>query len=152
MTEVFQILTQQKSFDLVRVKRLTNNPGQPLTIKVSSSRASDSSYDPESVLNGQASSALKLIPYFAFSDIQAEALRLDLLVIDDPSQSFDTQHISLLLDVLSKAATHAQVVLATHENERFKPLLAEHIDKDETILFMAEEFDVDRGPNLVIDS
>jgi hypothetical protein len=37
-----------------------------------------------------------------FSRFQPDILELDLLLIDDPSESFDTSHMSLLVDELQE--------------------------------------------------
>ena len=48
---------------------------------------------------------------------------MDCLLIDDPSQSFDTSRIELLLRELGTAASHAQLVVASHEEDRFGPFI-----------------------------
>jgi len=63
-----------------------------------------------------------LVPYFVFSRYQEGPL-LDLLLLDDPTQAFDTNKVNLLLTELADAASHATLFLATHEEDRFLPVL-----------------------------
>ena len=70
-----------------------------------------------------------LVPYFVFSQFQAEALELDCLLIDDPSQSFDTSRVELLLQELATAATHAQLIVASHEEDRFTPFIDKYFPR-----------------------
>lgn len=147
MSDVFRRLTGQVSFEEVHVQRVSNSGRRDLHIRVGTSRKPDNFFDPEDVLNGQANSALRLVPYFVFSQFQAEALELDLLLIDDPSQSFDTSHVELLLEELAKAGSHAQLVIATHEEERFTPHIGQYWPKGEYEVIKVTGFDPQRGPS-----
>ncbi len=150
MTEVYHRLTGQSSFEKMYIRRKSSYSGQILEVRVGSDRVPDQLFDPEDVLNGQANSALRLVPYFVFSQFQAEALELDLLLIDDPSQSFDTSHIELLLEELANASSHAQVVVATHEDERFRPPLEKYFPVSECEVITFGEFSPEKGPSLVV--
>jgi hypothetical protein len=119
-------------------------------VRVGSEQIPDQLFDPEDVLNGQANSALRLVPYFVFSQFQAEALELDLLLIDDPSQSFDTSHIDFLLQELANAGSHAQLIIATHEDERFGPQIDQYFAADEYEVIRFTEFDVKKGPSFIV--
>ena len=113
MTEVYRHLTNQLSFDMIKLK-LEEQDGSfspKLIVRVASSDEPDLLLDPEQVLNGQALSALRLVPYFVFSRFQRDRWGLDLLLLDDPTQSFDTQRIELLLKELGAASAHAQVIV-----------------------------------------
>jgi DNA repair exonuclease SbcCD ATPase subunit len=151
MTEVYCRLTGQPSFEKVEVQRTDGVMGQSLQVRVGSNRIPGQLHSPEDVLNGQAISALQLVPYFVFSQFQAESLELDLLLIDDPSQSFDTSHVEFLLQELATAGSHAQLVVATHEEERFGPQLDKYFPKGEFELVRFREFDPDKGPSFVIE-
>ncbi len=148
MTEVYRRLTGQISFENVHIKRTRGSSGQVLQIYVGSEQIKGQLFDPVDVLNGQAISALHLVPYFVFSQFQAEALELDLLLIDDPSQSFDTSHVEVLLQELANACSHAQLIIATHEEERFHPSVGKYFPKSDYQIFRFKEFDLKRGPSI----
>jgi DNA repair exonuclease SbcCD ATPase subunit len=145
-TEVYQRLTRQRSFELVRVHHDPQRVGH-LELRVASKRRPDMDY-PMNVLNGQASKALHLVPYFVFSRFQPELLELDLLLIDDPSESFDTSHVGLLMEELRTAANHAQLIVASHEEEKFSAHLAAHFDRDSLTTMRVVNFDPDTGPQI----
>lgn len=149
LTGVFRRLTSQRSFDSIRVEQLSRREkGETLRLRVASAQKPGLLFDPDDVLNGQASAALRLVPYFVFSRYQAEALDLDWLLIDDPSQSFDTSRVRLLMEELRDAATHAQLVVATHEVERFWPVIRELFHGEEIQAYRFAGFDRDGGPVL----
>jgi hypothetical protein len=151
MTDVYYRLTGQPSVEKVYTERTNGSGGQNLQVQVGSERTPGQLHNPEDVLNGQANSALQPVPYFAFSRFQAEALELDLLLIDDPSQSFDTSHIELLLQELATAGSHAQLVVATHEEERFRPQLSQYFPTSEYEMIKFTEFDPEKGPSFAIE-
>jgi len=151
MTEVYNRLTGQTSFEKLLIQRTEGTRGHGLQFKVGSERSPGQHFNPEDVLNGQASSALRLVPYFVFSQFHAEALELDLLLIDDPSQSFDTSHVKFLLKELATAGTHAQLIIATHEEERFSPLLHKYFKHDEHQIVRFTGFEPKKGPSFVIE-
>ena len=125
MTEVYLRLTETPTFDSIRIDQgETPDGGTTLDLRVSSSRGPGTWGVEHGVLNGQALNAIQLVPYFVFSRYQEEPL-LDLLLLDDPTQAFDTKKIELLLGELHKAASHATLFVATHEAERFIPIIQE---------------------------
>jgi len=151
MTEVYKHLTNQVSFDLVQIElREQNGDFSPkLLVHVASSDDPDiPPLDPEQVLNGQALNALRLVPYFVFSRFQRDAWGLDLLILDDPTQSFDVQRIELLLKELGTAANHAQLILCTHEKDRFTPLLSEFFEEDQIAITHVKGFNIREGPHI----
>jgi wobble nucleotide-excising tRNase len=103
---------------------------------------------PVNVLNGQALKALHLVPYFVFSRFHPEILELDLLLIDDPSESFDTSHVAMLIEELCRASEHAQLIVASHEREKFSPHLDSHFDRDEYMTMVVSDFDPLSGPHI----
>jgi hypothetical protein len=152
MTSVYQRLTQQRSFEKVYVEKgAQDSKPRTLTLSVSSERVPDVRCDPADVLNGQAVSALQLVPYFVFSQFQSEALELDLLIVDDPSQSFDTSRVKLLMSELASAASHAQLIIATHEVERFEPQIPEFFRPDECSIGRISDFDPEDGPSIALN-
>jgi hypothetical protein len=143
---VYQRLTQQRSFELVRVYHDPERTGH-LELKVASKRRPDTEH-PVNVLNGQASKALHLVPYFVFSRFQPELLELDLLLIDDPSESFDTSHVALLVEELRIAAEHAQLIVASHEQEKFSPHISARFGENDFVTMTVSDFDPDAGPHI----
>ena len=130
MTEVYLRLTERPKFDAVKIHRGEDAVGEiTLELHVSSSRAPGTSWKVDrGILNGQALNAVHLVPYFVFSRYQDSPL-LDLLLLDDPTQSFDTEKIQLLLTELSNATSHATLFVATHEVDRFYPYLSDFFDQ-----------------------
>ena len=148
MTKVYGRLTQQASFPMVAVESGAADEKRRLRIRVTSDRTPGKSFPPSEVLNGQAFNALNLVPYFVFSQFQAEALELDCLLIDDPSQSFDTSRVELLMRELATAATHAQLIVASHEADRFIPLIDKFFPADSYRVLRVTSFSPDSGPTL----
>jgi len=146
LTDAFRRLTDHPAFDILRVER-AQGPDQ-MVIQVGSTRARVPWSRPEDVLNGGAYAALGLIPHFVFSGFHAEQAELNVLIIDDPSQSFDTTHVELLLEELYRASKHAQLLLATHEEERFRPVLERLFCPDSFTVVRVTDFHPDRGPTI----
>ena len=138
-----------KSGDLLESTSVGDAPEKigHLELRLASRRRPDTDH-PVSVLNGQASKALHLVPYFVFSRFQPDVLELDLLLIDDPSESFDTSHVALLVEELRIASEHAQLIAASHEQEKFSPHLSAHFGQDEYITMTVNDFDPDLGPHI----
>ncbi len=145
MTEAYGRLTQQASFPKIVVEPGPADEKRELRVHVTSERTPGESFVPSEVLNGQAFNAVNLVPYFVFSQFQAEALELDCLLIDDPSQSFDTSRVELLLQELATAATHAQLIVASHEEERFEPFISKYFPGSYRVLRVTS-FAPDVGP------
>jgi hypothetical protein len=152
LTRIYQGLTQQISFEQVSVKKQSADDenvmkAPELLIKVWTKRDPKKLWDLDSgVLNGQALKAIQLAPYFVFSNLQAQLLELDLLMLDDPSQSFDTGRMKLLLKELRNAGTHAQVIIASQEPERFQPYLKQYFTKGQCLLINIKMDDPIEGP------
>lgn len=153
MTEVYRHLTNQLSFDEIKLqlKKENNSFSPKLLVRVCSSEEYDlPPLDPEQVLNGQALNALRLVPYFVFSRFQRDSWGLDLLLLDDPTQSFDTKRIELLLKELSVASSHAQIIVCTHEEDRFLPILFKFFKEENTAIVKVKGFDKRGGPQIEI--
>jgi DNA repair exonuclease SbcCD ATPase subunit len=151
MTEVYGRLTQQASFPRIVVEPGPTSAARTVRVRVTSDLTPGESFAPVEVLNGQAFNALNLVPYFVFSQFQAEALELDCLLIDDPSQSFDTSRVELLLKELATAATHAQLIVASHEAERFEPFISKYFGAGSYRVLRVTAFAPERGPTLAWD-
>jgi len=146
MTDVYARLTRQLSYEKVCITRDTENPRRR-ELRVASAKLPGRTFPPN-VLNGQAAKALQLVPYFVFSRFQPEVLELDLLLIDDPSESFDTSHVESLVTELANAANHAQLVVATHEREKFDSRIRQSFEARPYSIVAVSEFDPLRGPRL----
>lgn len=153
MTEIYRHLTSQLSFDVIKLELEEQNGSfsPKLIVRVASNDEPDLLLDPEQVLNGQALSALRLVPYFVFSRFQRDRWGLDLLLLDDPTQSFDVQRIELLLKELGKASAHAQIIVSTHEEDRFRPLLPKFFREEDAAIVNVKGFDRREGPKLDVE-
>ena len=148
LTEVFQRLTQQLSYDEVRIFH-SPEPQRRRELRVAAARLPNQAFQPN-VLNGQASKALQLVPYFVFSKFQPEVMELDLLLIDDPSESFDTSHVADLIKELALAGSHAQLFVASHEREKFEPHLDLCFDKTNVTKISVTGFSPIDGPRFSV--
>ena len=151
MSEVYQRLTNQKSYDRIKLIAIQEEEGKTagapkIEVKVYSSRFPGIFFDPTTRLNGQALRALYLVPYFVFSGAKAEISGIDLLILDDPSQRFDTTRLSALLGELKDVASHSQLIVATHERDRFGNLLPSAFSPEEYIIINVKGFDPTEGP------
>ena len=147
MTEAYLRLTGNPTFDSISIRHGEAPTGSlTLELRVSSTRGSGSWSVGQGVLNGQALNAIQLVPYFVFSRYQDSPL-LDLLLLDDPTQAFDTSKIKLLLEELSKATSHATLFIATHEEDRFLPVLKDYFSADDLKAYRATGID-EKGPLL----
>ena len=145
MTEAYLRLTGNPTFDSISIRQGEGPNGSlTLELRVSSTRGSGSWSVGQGILNGQALNAIQLVPYFVFSRYQDSPL-LDLLLLDDPTQAFDSGKIKLLLEELSKATSHATLFIATHEEDRFLPLLKDYFGVDDVKAYKAVSIGED-GP------
>ena len=147
MTEVYLRLTESPTFDSISIHQGENADGSmTLQLRVSSSRGAGTWGVEDGILNGQALNAIQLVPYFVFSRYQEGPL-LDLLLLDDPTQAFDTSKIKLLLSELADAASHATLFVATHEEDRFLPVLKDFFCSEDVRAYKAVGIDQE-GPQL----
>lgn len=152
ITRVYAQLTANRSYDgvtIIKQPSRSEKMFEPdrLELQVTSSRCPGKSF-PSSVLNGQATRALQLVPYFVFSEYWHDFMELGLLLVDDPSESFDTSHLDNLMSVLSSVASHTQIVLASHEDDKLIPLINKHFDKNNICIVKVTDFDPYKGPKL----
>ena len=146
MTEVYLRLTGSPTFDSIHINQENKPDGSmDLALRVSSSRGPGAWELEDGILNGQALNAIQLVPYFVFSRYQVGPL-LDLLLLDDPTQTFDTIKINLLLTELASAASHATLFLATHEEDKFLPVLKNFFHPDDVKAYKAIGLD-EEGPH-----
>ena len=145
MTEVYLRLTGSPTFDSIEIRQgEAADDSMTLDLRVSSSRGPGTWGVEQGILNGQALNAIQLVPYFVFSRYQEDPL-LDLLLLDDPTQAFDINKINLLLTELADAASHATLFLATHEEDRFLPVLKNFFPPSDVRAYRAVGID-EEGP------
>lgn len=106
---------------------------------------------PPSVLNGQAHSALKLVPYFAFSQEGETPTEIHLVLLDDPTQAFDRERIKKLIGRLADLGKRVQLVVATHEKEAFNDLLPSMFKRESYVVIEAINWSPTDGPELLQD-
>jgi hypothetical protein len=147
LTTVYLRLTRQRTFEFLKVYHHPERVGH-LEVMVATKRQPETNHSADK-LNGQARKALHLVPYFVFSRLfEAKLMELELLLIDDPSESFDTSHVGFLVEELRIASEHAQVIAASHEKDKFSPYIAEHFVPDAYVTMTVSNFDPDVGPEI----
>ena len=148
LSRVFASLTRHPWYD-----RLTFDKKEllKLELQVASSRApSVPGHPPAEVLNGQAESALNLVPYFTFSQADDALTQVYLVLLDDPTRAFDEEHIEILVERLAELGEHVQLVVASHETS-FRPLLRKKFKLDSYIVVEPSEWTPAGGPQLNIE-
>lgn len=146
LTQAFRRLTNHPAFDLLRVERAQG--ADKLVVRIGSTQASVPWSRPEDVLNGGAYAALGLIPHFVFSSFHGEQAELNILIVDDPSQAFDTKHVELLFEELRRAGEHGQLILASHEEDRFGRIVREQFKEDSFKIIRVTDFKPLEGPTI----
>ena len=147
LSQVFAALTRHPHFD-----RLTFNeaklPG--LEMRVSSGGSPGATY-PTGVLNGQAQSALDLVPYFALGGGKETPTEVYLVLLDDPTRAFDKEHIAILIDRLADLANRVQIVVASQETETFRDLLPRSFDRADYVVIEPKNWSFEGGPVLDVE-
>ncbi len=121
-----------------------------LQLRVASSQDSTSREDPTGVLNGQAESALNIVPYFAFSQTADTPTEVYLVMLDDPTRALDTYHINILLQRLEELGHNVQLIVASQETERFREIVPKVFDKDSYVVIEPTGWSPDSGPRLSV--
>lgn len=143
----FYALTNHDWYDRVVV---SNSPSLTLQLGVASSQDSTGAIDPTGVLNGQAESALTIVPYFAFSQADDTPTEVLLVMLDDPTRASDTEHIYMLLQRLEELGRNVQLVVASQEAERFTEMVPKVFDADSYIIVSPTGWSPYDGPELEI--
>ena len=81
------------------------------------------------MLNGQAESALNLVPYFAFSQTDDTRTEVYLVMLDDPTRALDTEHIRILVERLRELGRNVQLIVASQETERLLKMIPDVFDE-----------------------
>ena len=146
LTSVFSALTRHRHFD----RLVFDEQKLPkLEMCVASSSDSSGKRHPTSVLNGQAQSALALVPYFALSQAAEAPTEVHLVLLDDPTRAFDREHIQILIELLADLGERVQVVVATQETEAFSDLLPKSFKRESYVVVQPERWSYSGGPELV---
>ncbi len=122
-----------------------------MQLRVTSSKDATGREDPTGVLNGQAESALNLVPYFAFSQTDDNTpTEVYLVMLDDPTRALDTEHIRILVERLRELGNNVQLIVASQETERFQEMIPNVFDRDSYVIIEPTNWSPDNGPNLKI--
>lgn len=143
LTNSFKSLTHHGSFDNLII---SNESLPDLKIKVKSNSNLDLEFEPDQVLNGQAVSAIQVVPYFAFSEMTGLAIEIHTILLDDPTQSYDKKHIGILLDNFARLGRKAQLIIGSHEIETFKEFVPIYFDKKSYKLIEILDHKPETGP------
>ncbi|MCL0034367.1 hypothetical protein M1N21_00355 [Dehalococcoidia bacterium] len=145
LTEAFEALTEHPAYNRVFI----DEDSLPrLELRVASDDAPLPGWQPSQVLNGQALNALELVPYFAFSELTDVPLEVYLLLLDDPTQSFDSHHIDILVAKLAELGKRVQLIVASHEVDHFQRLLPKYFATDDYEVVHVRAFSRQDGPVL----
>ena len=147
LTTVFCALTKHDYFDRLVID---DEKLPKLELLVGSSSDTSGALHPTGVLNGQAESALALVPHFALSQSEEAPTEVYLVLLDDPTRAFDREHIEILIERLADLGKRVQVVVATQETETFRDLLPEFFERETYVVVEPRDWSLIDGPTLVI--
>ena len=148
LTTVFRALTKHEHFDrlVIDEEKLPK-----LELLVASSSNEYGTLHPTGVLNGQAESALALVPHFALSQTHDAPTEVYLVLLDDPTRAFDKAHIQILIEQLVNLGKRVQVVVATQETETFRELLPKAFKRDTYVIIKTQAWSHTDGPTLAVE-
>ena len=147
LSQSFNALTQHPWYDRLEV---VEGNGK-LEYRVASTQDSLGLGDPTGVLNGQAESALNLVPYFALSQREDDTpTAVFLVMMDDPTRALDTEHIRILVERLGELGKSVQLVVASQETERFQELIPQAFDQDSYVIVEPTGWTPRKSPSLSI--
>ena len=147
LSRAFSALTQHPWYDRLII---TNSVLPKLQLRVASSQDPTGREDPTGVLNGQAESALVVVPHFAFSQTDDTPTEVYLVMLDDPTRALDTEHINILLERLRELGRNVQLIVASQETERFQEMIPKVFDEDSYVIIEPTGWSPHRGPTLKI--
>lgn len=145
LSEVFSALTQHAWYDRLLISE-SSLPS--LELRVASSKDPSGREHVTGVLNGQAESALDLVPYFAFSQIEDAPTEVYLVLLDDPTRAFDDEHIEILISRLAELGKSVQLMIASQETTRFESLIPRVFEKGSYVRIEPTGWSHDDGPKL----
>ena len=147
LTTVFRALTRHDYFDQLVID---DEKLPKLELLVTSSGDTSGTLHPTGVLNGQAESALALVPHFALSQAEEAPTEVYLVLLDDPTRAFDREHIEILIERLADLGKRVQVVVATQETETFRELLPKCFERETYVVVEPQDWSPIDGPRLVV--
>lgn len=147
LSNAFSALTQHPWYDRLVISKDTL---PKLQLRVASTHDPTEREDPTGVLNGQAESALNLVPYFAFSQSDDTPTEVYLVMLDDPTRALDTEHIRILVERLRELGRNVQLIVASQETERFQKLIPNVFEEDSYVVIEPTGWSPDSGPKLKI--
>ncbi len=147
LSNAFAALTQHPWYDRLIIAESTL---PRLQLRVSSSQDVNGREDPTGVLNGQAESALHLVPYFAFSQTEDTPTEVYLVMLDDPTRALDTAHIKILVERLQELGRNVQLIVASQETERLLEMIPDAFNQDSYAIIEPENWSPSSGPSLAI--
>lgn len=148
LSRIFVALVRHSWYDRLEIAR---DKLPKLELRVTSSHDILGAGDPIDVLNGQAESALELVPYFAFSQTEDAQTEIYLVLLDDPTRAFDEEHIRILVEQLANLGRHVQLIVASQETERFRALLPQHFDTGSYAIVEPAKWSRSGGPELSVE-
>lgn len=147
LSQVFVALTRHPWFDRLTIAR---DKLPKLELQVASSQ-DPSGTAPTGVLNGQAESALDLVPYFAFSQADNAPTEVYLVLLDDPTRAFDEEHTEILVERLADLGHYVQLMVASQETARFRKLLPKNFERSDYIIVEPTRWSYHDGPKLEVE-
>ena len=148
LSQVFAALTRHPYFDKLTIE---DTSAQKLELRVASSQDASGRTHPSGVLNGQAESALELVPYFTFSQLDDATTEVYLVMLDDPTRAFDEEHIEILIEQLAELGKYVQIVVASQETAKFQKFLPYHFKQDTYVVVETTNWSYQNGPRLSIE-
>ena len=148
LSQVFAALTRHPWYDRLTIAK---DALPKLELQVTSSAdPSKRGHSPE-VLNGQAESALALVPYFTFSQADDAPTEIYLVLLDDPTRSYDEDHIDILVKRLADLGQHVQIMVASQESNQFRAMLPKYFERADYLIVEPSRWSHDTGPELSVE-
>ena len=148
LSKAFSALTQHPWYDRLIV---SESALPKLQLRVASGQDPTGREDPTGVLNGQAESALILVPHFAFSQTDDTPTEVYLVMLDDPTRALDTEHIRILVERLRELGRSVQLIVASQETERFRKMIPCVFDENSYVIIEPTGWSPGSGPNLKVN-
>lgn len=145
LSGAFAALTQHPWYDRIVV---AESDLPRLQLRAASTQDPHGREDPTGVLNGQAESALHLVPYFAFSQADDTPTEVYLVMLDDPTRALDTEHIRILVERLRDLGRNVQLIVASQEVERLREMIPAVFDEDSYAIIEPTGWSPQGGPSL----
>ena len=145
LSKAFSSLTQHPWYDRLVI---SSSALPKLQLRVASTQDPTGREDPTGVLNGQAESALVVVPHFAFSQSDDTPTEVYLVMLDDPTRALDTEHIRILLERLRELGRNVQLIVASQETERFEEMIPKVFEEDSYVIIEPTGWSPHSGPIL----